>query len=65
MSALKSSKVKDHALMVQGNKNARSKEKEIVKEKNLKSEIEDEGSKPTDEDSMKKVKKKGNTSKCY
>ena len=43
----------------------KSKEKKIVKERKPKSEIEDEGSKPTDEDSMKKVKKKGRTSKCY
>ena len=35
-----------------------------MKEKKPKVEIEDEGSNPTDEDSMKKVKKKGSTSKC-
>ena len=33
MGVLKSSKGKDHALMVQGRKNAKSKEKQIVKEK--------------------------------
>ena len=38
------------------------KKKKIVKEKKPKSEIEDESSKPTDEDSMKKVKKKGSPS---
>ena len=65
MGSLKYSKGKDHALMVQGSKNARSKEKQIVKEKKPKSEIEDESSKPTDEDLVKKVKKKGSTSKCY
>ena len=59
MGSLISSNWKDHTLIVQGSKNARS------KEKNPKSEIEDEGSKPTDEDSMKKVKKKGSTSKFY
>ena len=32
--------------------------------KKLKSEIEDESSNPTDEDSLKKGKKKGSTSKC-
>ena len=38
-----------------------------MKEKNPKSDDEDEGSKPTDEclNSMKKVKKKGSSSKCY
>ena len=58
------SKGKDHALKVQGSKNTKSKEKQIVKEKKPKSEIEDESSKPTDEDSVKKVKKKGSISKC-
>ena len=61
MGALKYYKGKDHALMVQGrkyhflmvqgSKNTKSKEKKIVKKKNPKSEIEDESSKPTDEDS--------------
>ena len=64
MDALRSSKGKDHALMVQGSMNSKSKEKQIVREKKPKSEIEDEDSRPTDEDSMKKVKKKGSTSKC-
>ena len=36
-----------------------------MKEKKPKSEIEDESSKPTDEDSMKKFKNKGGTYKCY
>ena len=65
MGALKYSSGKDHTLMVQGSKNTKSKEKQIVKEKKPKLEIEDEGSKLTDEDSMKKVKKKGSESKCY
>ena len=52
MGALRSSKDKDHALMVQGSKNARSKEKQIVKEKKPKSDNEDESSKPIDEGSM-------------
>ena len=56
MGVLNSSKGKDHALLVQGNKKFKSKEKQIVKKP--KSEIEDE-------DLMKKVKKKGSTSKCY
>ena len=64
MGVLKSSKGKDHALMVQGSKNIKSKEKQIVKEKKPKSEIEDESLNPIDEDSVKKVKKKWNTSKC-
>ena len=63
MGVLNSSKGKDHALIFQGNKNIKSKEKQIVKKP--KSEIEDESSKPTDEDSVKKGKKKGSTSKCY
>ena len=50
--------------MVQVRKNEISKEKQILKEKKLKSEIEDESSKPGLEDSMKKVKKKGSTYKC-
>ena len=64
MGSLISSKGKDHALIVQGSKNAKSKVKRIVKEKNPKSNNEDESSKPTDEGSMKKVKKKGSTFKC-
>ena len=64
MCALISSKVNYHALKVQGSKNARSKEKQIVKEKKPNSDNENESSKPTDEGSMKKVKKKGSTSKC-
>ena len=36
-----------------------------MKEKNPKSEFEDESSKPTDEDLVKKVKNKGSTSKCF
>ena len=49
MSALRISKGKDHALIVQGSKNAKSKEKQIVKEKKPKLDNEDESSKPTDE----------------
>ena len=64
MGALRISKGKDHALIVQGSKNARSKEKQIVKEKKPKLDNEDESSNPTDEGSMKKVKKKWSTSKC-
>ena len=60
MGVLNSSKVKDHSLLVQGNKNVKSKEKKIVKKP--KSKIQDEDSY---EDLMKKVKKKGSTSKCY
>ena len=62
MGSLISSKRKDHSLIVQGIKNNKSKEKQIVKEKKPKSDIEDQSSKPTNEDSMKKVKKKGSTS---
>ena len=58
MGALRPCKGKDHALMLQGSKNTKYKERKIVKEKNPKSEIEDE-------DVMKKVKKKGSKSKCY
>ena len=65
MGDLRSSKRKYHDLIVQGIKNTKSKEKQIVKEKNPKSEIEDESSKPTNEDSVNKFKKKGITSKCY
>ena len=54
----------DHDLIVQGSNNGKSKEKEIVKEKNPKSDNEDENSKPTDEGSTKRVKKKGSASKC-
>ena len=66
MGTLKISKNKYRALIIQGSKNAKSKEKQIVKGKNPKSDNEDEGSKPTNEGSisMKKVKKKGTTSKC-
>ena len=65
MGALTYSKGNYHSLMVQGSKNARSKEKQIVKEKKPKSEIEDESLNPTDEDSVKKGKNKGRNSKCY
>ena len=61
MGALRSSKGKDHALIFQGSKNIKSKENQIVKEKKPKSDIEDETLKPTDEGSMKKVKKEGST----
>ena len=44
--------------MVQGIMNTKSKEKQIVKAYKPKSDNEDESSKPTDEGSMKKVKKK-------
>ena len=60
MGVLNSPKIKDHALLVQGKKNVKSKEKQIVKKP--KSEIKGEDSY---EDLMKKVKKKGRTSKCY
>ena len=63
MGALRNSKDKDHYLIVQGRDNARSKQKQIVKENKPKLEIEDESSKPTDKGSMKKVKKKGSTYK--
>ena len=56
MGVLNSSKGKDHALLVQGSKKFKSKEKQIVKKP--KSEIEDEDSY---EDLMKKVKKKRST----
>ena len=59
MGVLNSSKGRDHALLVQGSKKFKSKEKQIVKKP--KSESEDEDSY---EDLMKKVKKKGSTSKC-
>ena len=64
MGSLRISKGKDHDIIVQGSKNAKSKENQIVKEKKPKSDNKDEGSNPTDEGSMKKVKKKGTTSKC-
>ena len=64
MGDFRSSKGKDHAITVQGSKNTKSKEKQIVKEKNPKLDNEDESLKPIDEGSMKKVKKKGSTSKC-
>ena len=59
MGVLNYSKGKDHALLVQGSKKFKSKEKQIVKKP--KSESEDEDSY---EDLMKKAKKKGSTSKC-
>ena len=62
MVSLRSSKGNDHALIVQGIENTKSKEKQIVKEKNPKSEIEDKGLKLTNEYSMKKVKKGGHPS---
>ena len=46
MGALRYSKGEDHALIFQGIKNINSKEKQIVKEKKPKSEIEDEDLKP-------------------
>ena len=61
MGVLNSSKGKDNPLLVQGSKKFKSKEKQIVKKP--KSEIKDESSKPTDEDLVKKGKKKGITSK--
>ena len=62
MCVLNSSNFKDHVLMVQGRNHFKSKGKQIAKKPKL--EIEDESSKPTDEDSVKKGKKKGSTSKC-
>ena len=59
MGVLNSPKSKDHALLVQGKNNVKSKEKQIVRKP--KSKIEDEDSY---EYLMKKVKKKGSTSKC-
>ena len=63
---IKTSKVKYYSLTVQGSTNAKSKEKEKVKEMKSKLDDEDEGSKPTNEgsNSMKKFKKKGSSSKC-
>ena len=60
MGVLNYSKGKDHSLMVQGSKNVKTKEKQIVKKP--KSEIEDEDSY---EDLMNKVKKKGRKYKLY
>ena len=65
MGVIRYSKGKYNSLMVQGIKNTKYKENKIVKDKKPKSVIEDESLKPTYEDSMKKVKKKGRTSKCY
>ena len=65
MGSLRYSKDKDNSLIVQGRKNTKSKENKIVKEKNPKSDNEDEGSNPTNEGSVKKVKKKGIIYKCY
>ena len=64
MGSLIISKGKDHSLIVQGSKNAKSKEKQIMKEKKPRSDNEDERSNLTDEVSMKKFKKKGITYKC-
>ena len=61
MDSLISSKGKYHALIVQGSKDIK---KKIVKEKKPKPDIKDENLNPTDEGSMKNVKKKGNTTKC-
>ena len=63
--SLRYSKGKDHALKFQGRNNTKSKENQIMKEKKPNSDIEDESSNPTDEDSVKKGKKKGITSKFY
>ena len=60
MGVLNSPNIKDDSLLVQGKKNVKLKEKQIVKKP--KSEIEDEDSY---EDLMKKVKRKGGKSKCY
>ena len=57
MGFFNSSKGKDHSLLFKGNKNVKSKEKQIVKKPNT--ESEDDSSKPTDEDSVKKVRRKG------
>ena len=64
MGAIRYYKGRDYSLIVQGRKNTRSKEKQIVKEKKPKSDNEDESSKPTDEGSMKKFNEKGSKSKC-
>ena len=63
MSSLRIYKGKDHALIFQGTKNVKSKEKQIVKYKKPKSGTEDESLEPIDEVSMKKFKKKWSTSK--
>ena len=65
MGAIRYFKGKGHALIVQGSKNVKSKEKQTVKEKKPKSYNEDERSKATNEGSMKKVKKKWRTYKFY
>ena len=57
-------KGKDNSLIVKGSKDIKCKERQIVKERKPKSDFEDESLKPTDEGSMKKVKKKGSKSKC-
>ena len=59
MGSLRISKGKDNSLLVQGSNNARSKEKQKVKEKNSKSDNEDEITKRTDEGSMNKFNKEG------
>ena len=59
MGVLNYPKSNDHSHLVQGKNIVKSKEKQIVKKP--KSEIEDEDSY---EDLIKKVKKKGSTSKC-
>ena len=48
MGALRISKGKDNSLLFQGSNNARSKEKQKLKEKNSKLDNEDERSKSTD-----------------
>ena len=63
MGSLRISKGKDNALIFQGSKNSKSKEKQIVKEMKPKSDNEDERSNLIDEGSMKKLKKKRSTYK--
>ena len=58
MCALRYSNGNYHALLFQGSNNAKSKHKQNVKEMKPKLDCEDESLKPTDEGSMKKVKKK-------
>ena len=58
MGAIRCFKGKDHALIVQEIQNTKSMEKQIVKEKKLKLDNEDESSKPINEGSMNKVKNK-------
>ena len=65
MGDLTISKGNDQDLIVQGSKNEKSKEKQIVKMIKPKSDNEDESSKLTDGGSMKKFKKKWITSNCY